>query len=323
MKIKKVNNVKHLIISSLADYSTDLISCGFENHGFEYLRLNRDQFAEYDILYNLASNSITVTLNGDEYIISPKHIESIYFRAPVFLRSTNKQYALDEQVSKSQWAAFMRNLIIFDTAKWVNHPVSTYRAENKLLQLKIARDIGLYVPTTYVGNVVPDCIDFDKSYIVKSLDAALFFDGTNEMFTYSTKITGKELLASKIKTAPVIIQEYLHDKTDIRVTVIGDEMLAVDITNNNYPIDGDWRKMSKESLLYRQIELPSLVKAKIKKIMGELDLRFGGMDMALVSGEYYFIEVNPTGEWGWLVSTANLPIDQVIVRYLLYGEGDG
>ena len=33
-------------------------------------------------------------------------------------------------------------------------------------------------------------------------------------------------------------------------------------------------------------------------------------------GEYYFIEVNPTGEWGWLVHTAGFEIQKAIVDAL-------
>ena len=52
-------------------------------------------------------------------------------------------------------------------------------------------------------------------------------------------------------------------------------------------------------------------------IMKKLSLSFGGIDLALVGDTYYFIEVNPTGEWGWLTSCANLPIDKAIVDTLV------
>ena len=54
--------------------------------------------------------------------------------------------------------------------------------------------------------------------------------------------------------------------------------------------------------------------------MKKLSLSFGGINLALVGDTYYFIEVNPTGEWGWLTSCANLPIDKAIV-YTLVNRG--
>jgi glutathione synthase/RimK-type ligase-like ATP-grasp enzyme len=108
----------------------------------------------------------------------------------------------------------------------------------------------------------------------------------------------------------------LSNKTDIRVTIIGDTLFPVSITNNGQSIDGDWRRMPKELLKYDPIHLPESVVASIHKTMKSLGLKFGGMDLALVDDKYYFIEVNPTGEWGWLVSLEKLPIDEAIVNYL-------
>jgi glutathione synthase/RimK-type ligase-like ATP-grasp enzyme len=120
------------------------------------------------------------------------------------------------------------------------------------------------------------------------------------MFTYSTMVSGQELLHSEIKIAPIVVQEYLSGKTDLRVTVVGNNIFAVSITKQGDALVGDWRKGNKDNLDYTFVELPQTVKARIMALMQSLDLSFGGIDIALVRGVYYFIEVNPTGEWGWL-----------------------
>ena len=53
--------------------------------------------------------------------------------------------------------------------------------------------------------------------------------------------------------------------------------------------------------------------------MNRLHLNFGGIDLAYVDGEYYFIEVNPTGEWGWLEVKTGMNISEQIKK-LLCGE---
>jgi len=314
-----VNDVNYLVISSTIDYSTDLICCELERRGLNYLRINRDHFSEYQILYTLQKDSLSIKLGGYAFAISPSKLKSVYFRAPVFLRNMGKPYTLQEQLYKSQWSSFIRNLISFDNTTWVNHPVSIYAAENKLYQLKIAQRCCLSVPETYVGNTLPETIQSARTYIVKSLDTALFYDNGQEMFTYSTMISGQELLNAEIQSAPIIVQEYLCDKTDIRATVIGDTIFAVSITKNGCNIEGDWRKSEKESLKYSPIDLPVNVQEHIRELMHKLGLRFGGIDLALVNDTYYFIEINPTGEWGWLVSTTKFPIDKAIAEYLVSG----
>jgi len=316
-----VNSIKCLIVSNTIDYSSDLICYELERRGQSYLRINRDRFAKYEMIHSLEEDNLKILINNQMYEITPENLESVYFRAPVFLR-TGKPYSLEEQLYRSQWSAFIRNLIIFDKTRWLNHPVSIYQAENKLFQLKLAKEHGLYVPTTYAGNAIPSEIKLNRRYIVKSLDTALFYENGSEMFTYTNIVNGFELMSSGIQYAPVIIQECLEKKTDIRVTVIGNRLFAVSILKNGLQIEGDWRQTSPEELNYIPTELPSEIEHKILSLMRDLNLLFGGIDLALVDEKYYFIEVNPTGEWGWLVSTTNLPIDKAIVDCLEGGRLD-
>ena len=311
-----MNNVNYLVVSSTIDYSSDLICYELERRGKSYLRINRDHFAEYEILHSLKADCLNIKMGHIAYKVTSDTLKSVYFRAPVFLR-TGKTYSLQEQLYLSQWSAFIRNLIVFDKTKWVNHPVATYRAENKLYQLKCAKSLGLTVPTTYIGNSLPADIKREYTYIVKSLDTSLFYDNGQEMFTYSTMVTGEELLNAEIKSAPVIIQDCLHNKTDLRVTVIADELFAVSITKKGRKIEGDWRQKAKEELTYQRVDLPPKIHRQILDLMRFLGLEFGGIDFALVDGTFYFIEVNPTGEWGWLVSVSDLPIDKAIVNSLV------
>lgn len=310
-----MNNVEYLILSSRVDYSTDLICIELKKRNKNYLRLNRDAFAEYDITYSVYENRITIKINGNLYNIDQSNLKSIFFRAPVFYRCTGKRYSVDEQLKRSQWSAFIRNLVVFDKALWINHPVATYRAKNKMLQLRTAVECGFDIPETYVCNCLPQTINSQDRYIVKSLDTALFYDDTNEMFTYSTVVEGKELLEAEIKSAPVILQNYLFGKTDIRVTVVNDRIFPVTITSQGHEIFGDWRKQNKDNLTYTPIKLPSEIEKSIMLLMKKLNLSFGGIDLALVEKKYYFIEINPTGEWGWLVSNS-CPIDKTIVDYM-------
>lgn len=314
-----MNNINYLIISSTLDYSTDLVCCELEKREKKYLRLNRDCFSDYKLIYDLEQGHLSVEVEGISYLIKNEDLEAVFFRAPVFIRSMSKLYSLQEQLQRTQWSSFIRNLSVFNKARWINHPFFTYGAENKLYQLKIAKECGLKVPKTFVGNEAPRIIEPDSIYAIKSIDTALFYENGQELFTYTCMMKGKELLEAQLQDAPVIIQEYLQDKIDIRITIVGDLLYPVSITNNKKSILGDWRKLDKDCLEYIPIKLPEKLQSKIKNMMKLLNLNFGGMDLAMVGEDYYFIEVNPTGEWGWLVTTTGIPIDKAIVEFLTEG----
>lgn len=313
-----IRKIEHLILSSTLDFSSDYIAYELQQQGLSYFRLNRDQFDKYDIAYDV--NSCRLTIEGKDSntgvykIIIDDSLKSVYFRCPVFIRS-NKAYSLDRQLYRSQWSSFIRNLTVFDKAKWMNPPMNTYQAENKIYQLEMAKRVGLIIPNTIIANGTKS-IEKSKKYIVKALDTPLFYENGQEMFTYSTVIMGDELLSSELSEAPVIIQDCIERKSDIRVTIVGNEVYPVKITVRGQGIDGDWRRTKKEDLEYTPIDLPKDVKNKLIKLMLSLNLSFGGIDLTFADGKYTFIEVNPTGEWGWLVNTTGVDIHKRIVEWL-------
>jgi glutathione synthase/RimK-type ligase-like ATP-grasp enzyme len=310
--------VECLIISHSIDYSTDLICYELKQREVKYLRINRDRFNELKIQINVLEDNMLVIFDDEHsYSITPHTLKSVYFRAPVFLR-TNKQFSLQEQVYRSQWSSFIRNLIIFENARWINHPVAIYKAENKILQLKKAASFGLRIPQTIVTNYPPSDSEFSFSNIaVKSLDTALFYDNEQELFVYTSAVQRDTLTDGDLRLAPVIIQEFIEPKIDIRATVVGSHIYAVKVLSQDSGIVGDWRRQRKENLTYNFFQLPNDVEEKIFLLMHELDLNFGGVDLIYSNEEYFFVEVNPTGEWGWLTRTAMLHIDKAITDLIM------
>lgn len=309
-----MNNIEHLILSSTLDFSSDYVCRELQRRGESYLRLNRDRFSNYRIQYFLEDQGLIVELDNDTYLINNELLRSVFFRSPVFIRS-NKHYSVDEQLYRSQWSSFLRNLTVFSKARWLNHPMSVYQAENKLFQLKLARELGMLVPETIVTN---DSSIFDKNntYIVKALDTPLFYDEGKEMFTYSTVVSGEDIADSSFQEAPVIVQRCVQNKIDIRVTIVGDKLFPVKITKLDMGIEGDWRTTKKEELQYSPIKLPKSICESLLNLMSMLHLSFGGIDLAYSDGKYYFLEINPTGEWGWLIRTTGYSIDKSIVDWM-------
>ena len=320
-RIKKVNRIDFLVISSTIDFSTDLVCLELKKVQAKFYRLNRDEFNKHKIFIDISKKTMIISIEGQQYEAHFEKLKGVYFRAPVFLRTQTKSVlTVEEQLERNQWNAFLRNLIVFDKAIWMNNPVNTYRAENKLFQLRIAQKSKMAIPITYVSNFSDMNFDGDKNYVVKAIDTALFYDVENgkEMFTYSTILSGTDLLEYDLSLAPVFVQEFLHPKIDCRVTYINGRMFPVKILKNGQGITGDWR-LQKNEIEYSSFQLPDELLSHIDDMMKKLGLNFGGIDLVFSKGEYYFIEVNPTGEWGWLQNQAGLKISQAI-KDALYGD---
>ena len=283
----------------------------------DYFRLNTEDLPALSVTLDPVARSLEIQDNSLHWRFAPDTLCSVYFRRPVFLREFGRARTIAERFSLPQWAAFERSLMLFENALWVNALDATYLAESKALQLAIASECGLSVPKTFIGNSVDDTLRRfrSNSLALKSLDVVNIEHGAKQTFAY-TQLVDKEVVSAGAKSAPAIYQEALDRKLDLRVTVVGEQVFTASIMDREgEPISGDWR-VHKESLCFAASTLPKDIERKAIELTRRLGLSFGGIDLAIQEGEYYFIEINPTGEWSWLVDTAGLEIDVAIADLL-------
>lgn len=306
-----------LIISSTLDYSCDYICNQLKKEGIVFFRLNRDQFDNFDIILNpfcpeliISNSNLSVHICGDK-------LKSVYFRAPTFIRENKHFDSIEDEISTSQWSAFLRNLTVFEDCLWVNSPYATYKSELKAYQLKKASEVGLKVPETIISNSPQAASDLIRSNQIafKSIDT-LYIDRNDTVgFLYTQFHNRSELSSKPRQIAPLTYQRPLIPKIDLRVTVIGEKVFPFSITPSKGKIDRDWR-LEKNDLLYEQINIPKNLKSEILNLAKSLELRFCGVDLIKHHNEYYFIEANPTGEWGWLMKHTGTRLDIEIAKLL-------
>ena len=112
---------------------------------------------------------------------------------------------------------------------------------------------------------------------------------------------------------PTYFQNEINKIADIRITVVGNDIFPVQITFDNSKTP-DWRRMECE-VAYNEFDLPDELKEKCIRLVSELGLNFGAIDMARTTdGDYYFFEINPTGEWAWIEHKLGLPIRESLIK---------
>jgi glutathione synthase/RimK-type ligase-like ATP-grasp enzyme len=305
-----------LILSSNYDFSTDLVVLRLKEMQIPVLRLNREYLKDYDISLNPLKPSLFV--NGPDFSFElSSEITSVFYRQPIFLRNTpSVPLSPEEQLERSQWMAFLRSLSVFSKAHWMNYPQSTYLSECKPYQLMIADQIGFKVPSTLISNDYKAIRNhFNEKIIIKSLDTVLIREGNDCLFTYSSLDKLESLTAENVSSTPLLAQEYLNDKIDLRITIVGNQIFAIKILSNNKGIAGDWRVMPKKEIQYHNYNLDAQTKFYCKQLMRKLNLSFGAIDLIETPNGIYFIEINPTGEWGWITDSER-QIDLAIAQWL-------
>ena len=309
-----------LILASRFDLACDYVVAHLRRRKAPYFRLNTEDFDQFAIVAFPNETKVLLRRENLEVHIEQPQLRSVYFRRGVYPRDAfTPQHSANEQLARSHRSVFMRSFMVFDSCRWVNHPVATYRAEHKAIQLATAKAVGFEVPRTVITNHasgIRAAAQGDATVAVKGLDTVLMRKDDVETFGYTSLLDTRFAEEAHLSSAPLIAQQALRNKLDLRVTVVGDEVFCSSVKHADHPIEGDWR-LAKSSAEFQQFDLPQDVAEKCICLTKTLDLTFAAIDLALQDGTYYFLEVNPTGEWTWLVDQSNLPIDKAIADKLL------
>lgn len=306
---------KVLFVTSKDDLAIDYLIYKIKSIYTDYIRLNSEDIVNFSIDYNLESTHLKY--NNCLYDLST--LKSVYFRrAPsVFPPAIELN---DAAFINRERRDFLEGLYCSIDAKWINPLFSTYKAEKKIFQLTTAKSLGFNVPHTIISNNPSVIIPFIKKYekcIIKPICHGLQVTKEGVFSIYTSEIQDTKLLnMDSLFECPAFIQEKVDNYRDIRATVVGQEVFAVEIESDE-DVKVDWRKPELVKK-YRLHNLPESIKQLMLRLHNKLDLVYSAFDFILTSqGEYCFLETNPAGEWVWLERELNLPISDAIIRELL------
>ncbi len=303
-----------LIITNLDDFAADYLILKLMENEISYLRVNSEDISNWEITYS-PSMGISLKFKDSNYNLSS--VRGVYFRrAPTifndFLNTKNSSFLWRE--SKE----FFEGIYLTISANWINPIFETYKAERKLNQLSVAKNIGFRIPQSLVTNNPVELKKFisEKKSIIKPISHGLQIS-ENSIFSIYTHNIDKDLefKLDELFETPIYVQERIQNKYDIRATVVGNEIFPVGIRKDN-DNEIDWRKpeITKD---YQIIELPSSVSDKCFEINKIFGLSYSAIDLILSdNGDYTFLEINPAGEWVWLEKELGIPISQKLIEEL-------
>ncbi|EMJ99119.1 RimK-like ATP-grasp domain protein [Leptospira sp. B5-022] len=274
---------------------------------FPYIRLNTDEVKNLE-------NSILIDQTTETY---PK-FTSVWLRRYLspekLVRSEDSVWLLDE------YKSFLYNLITSSKYRMMSDPYNIDRAENKAFQLTCARDLGFDVPRTLItgdSDRIENFFDLlNGEMVVKPIYSNRLSIEESEYHIFTNKIQRSELknLRSAF-TFPSIYQEFIDKEFDIRVTVVGDKAYSAFVeSQKNIETLVDWRR---KRVPFEVYDLPQKIQDKCIALVKSLGLSFGAIDIVKSkNGQYFFLEINPNGQWGWIEADTGLPLSEKIVEWL-------
>lgn len=329
---------KKILVISQDDFelTTDNVIDWILYYNADFIRVNGNFLNENDsnTIFN-SENNIWNILKSIDF----KSLHSIWFRR---WSGNNLIHEYGERLNnKSNSYIFQKHFKIIENIQNENDALTSFffynlnisnikfltrphqASVNKLVVLDIAKNIGLNVAEYIITNNKEDIQDFLKKYekaICKDINVAFtYFHPLESSMTYAELIDTKRIKSIPNSFYPSLIQQYIEKSIEIRVFFLHKEIYSMAIfSQNDKQTKTDFRKYNltkpNRTVPYN---LPEIIKKKICQLMEVLNLETGSIDLIKTKeNEYYFLEVNPVGQFGMVSFPCNYFLEEKIAKYL-------
>ncbi len=286
-----------LIYSTTLDTTIDLLVyyMGQDN----VFRLNSDCFEKYKIVLNDDGFYIEDPVGR---IACSKNISKALWRKPALkqdlLIKSQELSDKEDYINRELWycAREIINLLWLQRKIVLIEPFADLRV-GKFIQYSIAKKY--FTIPAYEFRYNTKLKNFkNKDTVVKSLTMHPI-DKKQYLVLYTTKASENELS----QTDTWMVQEYIDARYDVTVVFIRDKMFAFELDRSKFlEKTVDWRELSidKTAQNWQVHNLKKEIEDNIFQFMRDLKLHFGRLDFLYDGKQYYFLEVNPNGQWLWL-----------------------
>jgi glutathione synthase/RimK-type ligase-like ATP-grasp enzyme len=308
-----------LILTRNLDVETGLIGAELWSRQIDYFRLNIDDIPSLvQLAYNLNQNSdlnIEFSIRGQKLDVA--RISAVVLRGfepklPKFSRNN-----LDRTFALEQWEDALQILQHNLRCEWISDPNSIKKASDRIGQLQLAKKLDFDIPSTLITNNSSAAREFyyshNRNIILKALHHHGVEVGRKLYSIYTHRITEQELSRlDDLVYAPCILQQRLTKKSELRVTVVGDQVFAaqLDVRNNRGGYDDIHQLLSSSNFpitVYK--DLANSISDRCIKLVRTLGLKTAAIDFVIdENNRLVFLEANPVYDWYWIERKTGLPI---------------
>jgi glutathione synthase/RimK-type ligase-like ATP-grasp enzyme len=321
---EKISKKLVLILARRSDRESDYVGIGLMRRGVDYVRLDIEDIPDIlRVRYSIKRGIPSIKFLLDEREIDVAHVSAVCLRnfeiEPIKFRGDK----LSQTFSFEQWDDTYRILQASLKCPWINPPDLTRVASDRVQQLSVAKALGLDIPETVITNDPKVARDFYHIHrgriVIKALHHHAVQVANRVYFMYTHNMTKKDLsYLDDLVNAPCILQEKILKKSDLRITVVGKQIFAVEI-DSQLASKGrdDLHRCPVLELPKRIIELKKAFKEKCIKLLDSFGLKYGAIDFIRDrSDRLIFLEINPTGDWLWIEHHTGLPITEAVTDLL-------
>ncbi|MCL1934679.1 MAG: grasp-with-spasm system ATP-grasp peptide maturase [Candidatus Azobacteroides sp.] len=194
---------------------------------------------------------------------------------------------------------------------------------NKINVLDNAVKVGLKIPETIITTDKSVLFDFltrhEGKIITKPISEVLVIsDNEYDYYTYTSKIDDIQNFPNTF--FPSLFQQMIDKDYELRIFFLKNRCYSTAIfSQHDQKTKIDFRNYNREKPnRYIPYQLPKYIEHRIIKLIKNLNLDSGSIDMIVdKQSHYYFLEINPVGQYGMISDPCNYNLDKEIAFNLL------
>jgi len=317
---------KILIISQHDDFSTDEVMNWLISLGECVIRINYNDFVNIlDFKIEQGNCFFEFSHRGEK--INSDEIKSVYYRRGFLnlhdisdFNSISKNCTLNRFILQ-ETKTFQEFLHLLLEQK--NH-IGNYknRSMNKLQVLLYAQKCGINIPDTYISSQKTALLELlkNKSLITKNIFETAYITEEKCLYgSYTYNIDNELIDGSEDDFLYSLFQINIKKIFEIRSFYLdGVFFTTAMLTQKNTKTVTDFRHYDND-LPTRIIpfKLTQDLEEKLRKLFEKLDLNTGSIDMIYSEdGKYYFLEINPVGQYGMIGEPCNYYLEKQVALKL-------
>jgi ATP-GRASP peptide maturase of grasp-with-spasm system len=306
------------------ELSTNEVIEWLKYYDVDYIRIN-DDITNHRITLILGEKNIKkLKINN----VNLDNIKAVWYRRGGKL-DTSKWFSSDFMTAeifqhlvgelKTTKEAFLYT--IFKDKKKINSPFNSHL--NKIEVLQEAQILGIHFPYTIISTSKNDLmqnLDTFKKYIVKPINKIQDIEiGTEKYHQLTSGLSIENLQNLSEDIFPCIIQELVTKSFEIRAFYLNNKFYSMAIFSQENPKTVfDFRNYDYENPnRFVPFQLDKDYEEKLKQLLLKLKLNCASLDILRgVDGKYYFLEINPVGQFGMVSYPCNYFLEKEFAHYL-------
>jgi ATP-GRASP peptide maturase of grasp-with-spasm system len=318
-----------IIFSEDNDWSTNDVIDWIKHLKLEYKRIDFNRILSSSFNFNFSDYENFKIVIDDE--IKLEDIKSLWYRrtTPININRFKADLQDEDELlnmiisHQVDELRYTRNAFFNNTSrkKWLNNPATSII--DKTYCLVQAKNCGLTIPETIITNNKKDVILFKKiqeNVIVKPIyNISVLQNEDTKYLQYTFELTEDHINKLEDDFFPCLIQKKIIKQIELRVFFLNGKIYPMALfSQDNEQTKEDFRRYDYENPTRKvPYKLSDALESKIRLFMNNVNLNSGSLDFILdTNGSYYFLEVNPVGQFGMTSFPCNYYIEKDIANFL-------